>query len=137
MFKTAITLTILFFIYGVSINVKHEVDVFKENQKFSREVSSRIKKLKQEIYKEKLLHKIVELESNYDHNKVGDLDYKYQAFGVAQFQERTFNWLSEKANFNGDLLNANDQIRLLRWSLDNGYGYLWSTFERAKKEIRI
>jgi hypothetical protein len=64
----------------------------------------------------------------------GDLNYyekgvNIRSYGVAQFQERTFNYLKGLAN--ADQLNfydRDDQVYLLKWAIENGYGYLWSCY---------
>lgn len=47
------------------------------------------------------------------------------AYGLAQFKEKTFDWLAQKANFNGEWKNPDDQIKLLDWAIENNYSYLW------------
>ena len=68
-------------------------------------------------------------ESSDVHEKWGDIDYPYPAYGIAQFQNRTFDWLASMSG-RTDLVweNKQDQIWLLKWALKNNYGYLWSTF---------
>jgi hypothetical protein len=59
----------------------------------------------------------------------GDLDLPIHAFGVAQFQERTFNHLKELANTpNLDFYKETDQIWLLKWAIENGYGNYWTCY---------
>jgi hypothetical protein len=64
----------------------------------------------------------------------GDLDLEYKAFGVAQFQERTFNWLSKLSGKKLDYDNQEHQKELLRWALENNYGYLWTCYNKVKQE---
>ncbi len=93
------------------------------------------------LYKEKevlgsnLYKKVIECESNwrhYDENGnilVGDKHLPLQAYGIAQYQIRTFNWLKGLAG--REYLcwtKEEDQIWLLKWAIENGYGYLWSCF---------
>lgn len=58
---------------------------------------------------------------------MGDIHLPIQAFGVAQFQKRTFDWLKGLAKMPSlDYYKKNDQIWLLKWAIDNNYLYLWS-----------
>lgn len=69
---------------------------------------------------------------HYDDNGnilVGDKHLPIQAYGIAQFQIRTFKWLKDLAG--RPELNwkvKDDQIWLLRWAIDNGYGDLWTCY---------
>lgn len=61
----------------------------------------------------------------------GDTTLKYPAYGVAQFQERTWNWMKELSgmywlNYN----SPQDQKRLLIWALSNGYGSHWACYNK-------
>ena len=72
--------------------------------------------------------KIMFSESGGVHETWGDLDYEFPAFGIGQFQERTFYWLAEKSKMVGlEWENEQDQIKLLKWAIKNGYCDLWST----------
>ena len=74
-----------------------------------------------------VMEAIIQCESSGEHEgKWGDIEKKYPAYGIAQFQERTFYWLSEKAGTKGNWKNKYDQIDLLEWAIDNGYSYLWT-----------
>jgi len=58
----------------------------------------------------------------------GDHDKKHKAFGIAQFQERTFNWLKKESGMPYlEWKNEQDQETLLIWALAHDYCYLWST----------
>ena len=86
-----------------------------------------------------IVEKVIQCESkgnHYDENGdilVGDLDKKYQSFGIGQYQIRTFLFLSEKAGKELDWKSEADQRWLLRWSIENDYGYLWSCFNWITK----
>jgi hypothetical protein len=71
-------------------------------------------------------YRILKCESQFNPNAVGDKDLKYQVYGIAQFQIRTFNWLAKKFGFIGDINNTEDQVKLFKLAIDNGYSYLWS-----------
>lgn len=85
--------------------------------------------------KEPAWRRVIDCESNFRHyNKygnilVGDKHLSYNVYGIAQFQKRTFAWLSELSGKEDlSIWNKDDQIELLRWAIDNGYGYLWSCY---------
>jgi hypothetical protein len=64
----------------------------------------------------------------------GDKDKKYKAFGIAQFQERTFNWLKQESGMPYlNWKNEQNQETLLIWALEHGYCYLWSTCPQKYK----
>jgi len=56
----------------------------------------------------------------------GDLDKEHPAFGVAQFQKRTFDWLNELRGTTLNYFDEQDQRSMLYWAIKNGYIYLWS-----------
>lgn len=110
--------------------------LFEESQKIKKENETIKTNLKKNFKHYKLLDKIIEKESNGRVGVWGDSHKQYKAFGAVQFQERTFDWLSEKAGYKGNWKNHHDQIELLDWAIRNKYGYLWSTYKSAKKEIK-
>ena len=72
--------------------------------------------------------KIMFSESRGIHDTWGDLDYVFPAFGIAQMQSRTFNWLADLAGEKDlDWKNEQDQVFILKWAIKNGYCDLWST----------
>jgi hypothetical protein len=76
-----------------------------------------------------IVYDVIWCESKGDHSAIGDLNYEYQAFGIAQFQIRTFNWLKELSGYyNLRIENEKDQIILLNWAINNDFGYLWSCY---------
>ncbi len=63
----------------------------------------------------------------------GDKRLPYPAYGIAQFQKRTFNWMKTLAG-RPDLnwKSEDDQRWLLVWALKNGYGNHWgNNYRRA------
>jgi hypothetical protein len=79
-----------------------------------------------------LIEQIIYCESRGNHDIWGDLDYEYPAYGILQYQERTFNWLKELAGM--EYLNwkeEQDQIILTDWAIDNGYAKLWSCYQKV------
>jgi len=82
-----------------------------------------------------LADKIIELESEGE-MVWGDLDKEYPAYGVGQFQKRTFYWLAELAGYdNMDWKDEFDQRKLLYWAIKNGYGEYWSTYDNALSQL--
>ena len=62
-------------------------------------------------------------------NVWGDKNYIHKAYGIAQFQKRTFYWLMDiSGKKNMKWKNKDDQIKLLKWALENGQGELWSCY---------
>jgi len=76
-----------------------------------------------------ILEKIIRAESSGRHQVWG----ANGEFGICQFKPETFFFLAEKAGLpNPDWQNQAQQIALLNWSIRNGFGNHWSTFEKAK-----
>lgn len=87
---------------------------------------------------DELANKIIECESNWRHLDkngnllVGDKHLTYQALGIAQFQRRTFDFLSKLAGRTDLRIESEqDQIWLLDWAIKNGYEHYWSCFEQV------
>jgi hypothetical protein len=79
--------------------------------------------------------KVLQCESSFRNNVWGDVDTKYPSYGIAQFQERTFNWLKELAGRKElNWKNPSDQIWLLRWSIEHGYGHYWTCYRKYLKQ---
>ncbi|MFP4019329.1 MAG: hypothetical protein ACLFUH_08765 [Bacteroidales bacterium] len=86
-------------------------------------------------YKTPKWKQVIECESDWRHyNKSGyllegDQHLPRQAYGIAQFQVRTFRELKNKAGKPElRLENKEDQIWLLKWAIKNGYGKKWSCY---------
>ncbi len=86
------------------------------------------------------IEKIIFCESSgrhYDRNGnllVGDLNHRHQAFGILQFQKRTFLWLASKSERDDlSIHNEQDQIWLFDWAISNNFGYLWTCYNKLKK----
>jgi len=74
-----------------------------------------------------LMDRVIDCESKWRTDVWGDLDKPYPAYGIAQFQERTFLWMSEEAGFEGlEWKNPYDQIKIMKWAFENGYEHHWS-----------
>ena len=85
----------------------------------------------EEKYFDQLTEDIIQCESQ---GKMvwGDLDKPHKAYGVAQFQERTFDWMCKLSGKNLDYANADHQRELLRWALENNYGRMWTCYYKIK-----
>lgn len=72
---------------------------------------------------------IINCESGIRHEGIwGDNGASY---GVAQFQYRTFDWMRTQAGKPRlKWKNRNDQLWLLDWALDQGYGKYWTCYDR-------
>lgn len=69
------------------------------------------------------------------HNIWGDLNYPHHAYGIAQFQKRTFYWLSNlSGKKNRQWKNKKHQIELLEWALTNGHENLWTCYRLLNKK---
>jgi len=119
-----------------SLNQKFLEENSRESQLFilSDLISSPIKKEvdSNQSPELKLAYKIIECESNWRPNIVGDQNYPHPAYGLIQVQKRTWKWLSKKMDFEGDINNLNDQIDFLVLALENGYGHYWSCYYQVK-----
>ena len=82
---------------------------------------------------EKEAELIIECESTNEHDKWGDTDYVYPAYGIAQFQERTFYWLAGLAEKELNWKSEQHQRWLLKWAIENNYGYLWTCWKTLDK----
>ena len=74
---------------------------------------------------EKTLNRVIKAESNYDCEAKGDHG---KANGISQFHKPTFEWLSKKEGEQLDYNSCQDQIKLLAWSIANGFGKHWTTY---------
>jgi hypothetical protein len=83
-------------------------------------------------YVQVLADKIVDCESR---GKMvwGDLEKEHPAFGVAQFQRRTFDWLNELRGTTLNYFDEQDQRSMLYWAISNGYGELWTCWDLIEK----
>ena len=82
-----------------------------------------------------LLNKIVELESGWRPNVIGDGG---RAFGLAQFHKGTFDDFKEEAQMSElEYKNPYHQLTLLVWAIENGKQNHWTTYKRAKRLVKI
>src|SRR5580765_7763244 len=91
-----------------------------ESQILDREIDA----LKAEIkeYREVLetAQTVINCESGGVHDRWGDKNRPYSAYGVAQFQKRTFDELAKKATLpDPDWKSSSQQVHLLIWALQN------------------
>ena len=115
---------------AVEVNVQLTTNLYKSvvvgNNTFSAIVPMTNFPISKEVYA------IIDCESNwrmYDSEGnllEGDRDKTFQSYGLAQVQLRTWKWLSELSGMEWNINNEQHHIELLTWSLESGYGYLWS-----------
>jgi hypothetical protein len=98
-----------------------------EIRKELNDIALRLNNIEERLDKWAKLYDIADCESKLDHNATGD---NGRAFGILQFHKQTFDWLSRKAQVNGDYFSKRDQIALGLWAFDNGYGYLWTCYKK-------
>lgn len=72
-----------------------------------------------------LIKKVIECESDGDVSAVGDGGLSK---GIGQFQKSTFLDLSNKMGEVLDYNSSHDQIKLMTWSIVNGYGRRWTAY---------
>lgn len=99
--------------------------------------STHILNYEQEMGKIKVIaNKVMKCESpEGKHDIWGDLNYPHKAYGIAQFQKRTFVWLSNLAGKkNRQWKKKEHQIELLEWALVNGHGKLWTCYRILNKK---
>jgi len=58
---------------------------------------------------------------------------KQGEYGILQFKEETFNWLSEKYNFKGEWKNKDDQLALFLLTSEEEKYQHWSCFRKYLK----
>ena len=99
--------------------------------------SSEVVKLKIHLFKEtswnysefKKLNRLVELESNWKVDALGDGG---KAFGPAQFWETTFNQFKGEAGMPElKYRDPQDQLTLMAWAVRNNLGYHWTTYKNT------
>mgnify|MGYP001609611840 FL=1 len=87
----------------------------------------------------RLVEAVVRRESEFRTDVYGDHGL---AYGPAQFHEETFYRIKQRAINKGepfyflDYRNPVDQLTLLNWALENGYGPEWSTYRKALADVR-
>lgn len=72
-----------------------------------------------------IVEKVIQCESRGKVDAVGD---NGRSIGIAQFQKPTFKMLSDKLGEELDFNSSHDQIKLLSWSIANGYGKNWTAY---------
>jgi len=73
-----------------------------------------------------LAFRIIRCESNFNQSAIG----KAGEIGIAQFLPSTWVWMKNKSGLDVDINNANDQLRLLLWALQNGYANHWTCYKK-------
>ena len=88
---------------------------------------------------QKLMHRILMCESSFRPDAIGDDGVSR---GIAQFRKETFYEFAEMAQIERigfgkpRWINPQQQIYLLAWGLDHGYGNRWTCYRKIKKEIK-
>lgn len=72
-----------------------------------------------------IVSKVIQCESKGNHSAVGDSGLSR---GIGQFQKPTFINLSNKLGEELDYNSSHDQIKLMTWSIANGYGNNWTSY---------
>lgn len=51
--------------------------------------------------------------------------------GIAQFQDRTWDWMSKEAGVTGSPLEEDKARAVLLWALENGHGKHWTCYKKV------
>ncbi len=78
------------------------------------------------------MYDIIKCESQWNNEAIG----KAGEIGLAQFKKETFEWMSGLAEFEGNIYSAYDQLWLLKWALENGYGNHWTCYRKLVSPFR-
>ena len=105
-----------------------------ESEMQSREIDALKSELDQHLKVLETARTVIDCESGGVHDSWGDKDRPYASYGVAQFQKRTFDELAKKATLpNPDWKNSAQQVQLLIWAIQNGYGKRWTCYRLMAK----
>lgn len=85
--------------------------------------------IKEEADRKDLVLAILECESSSRPNVYGDGGKSY---GIAQVQKRTWDYLAPLAGIKGDWKDPENQVALLDWAIQNGYGDNWTCYRKIK-----
>jgi hypothetical protein len=105
-----------------------------ESEILIREIDALKSEMKQ--YREVLetARTVINCESGGVHDRWGDKDKPHSSYGLAQFQKRTFYELAKKAALSDpDWTSPSQQVRLLIWGIQNGYGKRWTCYRLLAK----
>ena len=75
---------------------------------------------------DEMINWVVQCESGGDNNAVGSQG----EIGILQFKPKTWKFLSEKFNFEGDIHNPDDQKQFFLMAVLKGYGHYWTCWRR-------
>jgi hypothetical protein len=78
---------------------------------------------------EALADKIITCESHWRNVSIIDSN-GLPSRGIAQFQDRTWKWMSEAAGVEGSPLEPAKAKEVLMWALANGHGKHWSCWRK-------
>jgi len=77
---------------------------------------------------------VIDCESGGIQDLWGDKEMPHLSYGVAQFQKRTFEEMAKKAMMSDpDWMNPAQQVHLLIWAIQNGYGKRWTCYRLMAK----
>ena len=117
--------------YHHELAVKNLHQEIRENQKYIKALSNSIHLMERELEVENIVQKIIACESSHRHNVWGDGGLSY---GPAQFQYRTFKWMRVMAGKpHLKWKNAQHQIYLLKWAIQNGHERHWRNCYRKAR----
>lgn len=113
--------TLLFFL---GLSVGHDIAYSKISDLIKLKESYKELQLTYEVVSD-----VTKCESEYLHDAFNESG----AYGIAQFKEATFYELAGRAKFKNVVwTNTGDQLTVLNWALENGYGYHWDCYGRRK-----
>ena len=122
---------IIGYTYGNYSASKEKDSLALDNKDFILQVVSLSYELEKLSQRYEDLGLVIECESSGNHEGIwGDCALPYPAYGIAQFQKRTFDFLKRLAE-RKDLSywDKNDQVWLLNWAMDNGFGHYWTCYK--------
>jgi len=115
---------VIMFVVGLQVGIKHGRGLEANEMEPVLEAGiERVEQTRAELAKYRLMLEIVACESSFNRKAVGDGG---KAYGLAQFHKPTFYMMAKKAGYDGRWESSKDQIRLLKWAIDEGYADEWS-----------
>ncbi len=110
-----------------SVELKEELHIVEKAE--AAEIAPEIK---QSAY-EKLADAIIQCESSGRADvEIIDTNGEWSR-GVAQFQDKTWDWMSQLAGVDGSPLEPEKARAVLVWALENGHGSHWTCYKKVTK----
>lgn len=124
------------FAYGAVYGWQGSEDREEANRFKAVVLYTKMERLQRDIQAETRLREqvlaVIACESSGRHDGVwGDSGKSY---GLTQLQKPTWEYLSAKAGIQGHWQDKNDQVRLLGWAIQNGFGNHWTCWRKLNKE---